>query len=121
MKVSWQPLEKSCIIPITGYIIEYFKVGPQDTVKDIKNVTVTNGTTYTISGLIPCAKYSVQVAAINSKGTGPFSEPVIEILEDGKLNFYNIILMKIIYLHIVATCICRLSVCCVPGHVAYYF
>ena len=93
LKVSWQPpLEKFCTIPITGYKIEYFKDEPQDTVKDIKNVNIASGTTHTISGLIPCAKYSVQVAAMNGNRTGPFSEPVVEILEDGELNFYSLVL-----------------------------
>ena len=89
LKVSWQPsLEKLCTVPITGYMIEYFKDEPQDTVNDIKNVNVASGTTYTISGLIPCAKYSVQVAAMNGNRIGPFSEPVIEILEDSELNLH---------------------------------
>ena len=93
LKVSWQlPLEKLNTIPITGYKIEYFKDDPQDTVKDINNVNVASGTTYTISGLIPCAKFSVQVAAMNGNRNGPFSEPVVEILEDGELNFYSLVL-----------------------------
>ena len=94
LNVSWQPpLEKLCTIPITGYKIEYFKDEPQDTVKDIKNVNIASGTTHTISGLIPCAKYSVQVAAMNGNRIGPFSEPVVEILEDGELNFYSLVLI----------------------------
>ena len=92
LKVSWQPpLETLCTVPITGYMIEYFKDGPEDGIKDVKNVNVASTTTYIISGLIPCAKYSVQVAAMNGNRTGPFSEPVVEILEDSELNLLNLI------------------------------
>ena len=92
LKVSWQPpLETLCTLPITGYMIKYFKDGPEDDTKDIKNVNVTSTTTYTISGLIPCDKYSVQVAAMNSNRIGPFSEPVVEILEDSELNLLKLV------------------------------
>ena len=91
-KVSWQPpLETLCTLPITGYMIKYFKDGLEDGIKDVKNVNVTSTTTYTISGLIPCAKYSVQVAAMNSNRIGPFSEPVVEILEDSELNLHKLV------------------------------
>lgn len=41
----------------------------------IKNVS--DGTTSTtISGLYACAEYSIIVAAVNAKGTGPLSNPV---------------------------------------------
>ena len=76
-------------IPITVYVIEYIKDGSQDMIKYIKNI---NGTTYIISGLIPCTKYSVKVAAIIDGRTGPFSEPVVEISgEDGEFNFHNLV------------------------------
>ena len=92
LNVSWKPpLEKLCTVPITGYMIKYFKGGAQDNIKDVKNVNVASVTTYTISGLIPCAKYSVQVAAMNGNRIGPFSEPVVDILEDGKLNLHNLV------------------------------
>ena len=92
LKVSWQPpLETLCTVPITGYMIEYFKDGLQDNIKDVKNVNVASATTYTISGLIPCAKYSVQVAAMNGNRNGPFSEPVVEILEDSELNLHYLV------------------------------
>ena len=45
--------------------------------------------TFTISGLFACAEYSVTVAAVNAKGTGPFSKPLVASPgEDSKLNFY---------------------------------
>ena len=72
-------------------MIKYFKDGPEDGIKDVKNVNIASATTYTISGLIPCAKYSVQVAAMNSNRIGPFSEPVVEILEDSELNLHKLV------------------------------
>ena len=78
-------------MPITGYMIEYFKHGPQYNTKDVKNVNVASATTYTISGLISCGKYSVQVAAMNDNRNGPFSEPVVAILEDSELNLHYLV------------------------------
>ena len=92
LKVSWQPpMETLCAVPVTGYVIKYFKDEPQDNIQDIKIVNVTSTTTYTILELIPCAKYSVQVAAMNGNRIGPFSEPVVEILEDSELNLYYLV------------------------------
>ena len=92
LKVSWQPpLETLCAVVITGYMIEYFKDGAQDNIEDVKSVNVASTTTYTISGLIPCATYSVQVAAMNGNRIGPFSEPVVEILEDSELNLHYLV------------------------------
>ena len=85
--VSWQPpLEKHCNGPITGYVIQYVRVGIfQSDDKMIMNVS--NNSTLTISGLFACAEYSVKVAAVNSNGTGPFSKPVVAITgEDSELN-----------------------------------
>ena len=76
-------------VPITGYVIQYIKNGTQDIIKDIKNI---NGTTHIISGLVAYTKYSVKVAAMNDDGTGPFSEPVVEISgEDSELYLYFIL------------------------------
>ena len=83
LKVSWQPPMENHNVPITGYVIQYIKDGSQDMIKDIKNIS---GITHTISGLVPCTKYSVKVAALNVDRTGPFSEAVIEISgEDGNI------------------------------------
>ena len=76
LKVSWQPPMESHNVPVTGYVIQYIKDGSHDMIKDIKNIS---GTTCTISGLVPCTKYSVKVAAMNIDRAGPFSEPVVEI------------------------------------------
>ena len=93
LKVSWQPPMESNNVPITGYVIQYIKDGSQDMIKDIKNI---NGTTHTISGLVPYTKYSVKVAAVNDDRTGPFSVPVVEISgEDGNLRTFACIILYI--------------------------
>ena len=71
--VTWQPPQKKiCNRPITGYLIQYARVGSDD--KMIMNVP--KDTKLTIQGLFANAKYSVLVAAVNANGTGPFSKPV---------------------------------------------
>ena len=86
LKVSWQPPLGSHNVPITGYVIQCIKDRSQDTIKDAKNM---DGTTHTISGLVPYTKYSVKVAAMNDDRTGPFSEPMVEISgEDGNSNLH---------------------------------
>ena len=86
-------MEISHNVPITGYVIQCIKDGTQDIIKDIKNIS---GTTHTISGLDACTKYSVKVAAMNVDGTGPFSEPVLEISgKDSELILYFILYKRI--------------------------
>ena len=82
--VSWQPpLKDNCNGEITGYVIQYGRVGSDDNMI----VNVPNETTLPIPGLFACVKYSVTVAAVNAKGTGPFSKPVVQKSgEDGGLN-----------------------------------
>ena len=85
--VSWQPpLEKKYSRPITGYVIQYARVGTAGS--DVKMITnVSNGIKHTIPGLYANVKYSVAVAAVNACGTGPFSKPVIATSgEDSELN-----------------------------------
>ena len=88
LNVSWQPpLEIDLNGPITGYVIQYTRVGSSD----MMSVNVTSGTTQTISGLAAYVNYSVTVAAMTLNGTGPFSNPVVERSgEFGELNWINI-------------------------------
>jgi len=84
LRVSWQQLP---IVhhngPLTGHVIQYTMVGSSD----MMSVTVTSGTTYTISGLVAFVNYSIRVAAMNVDGTGPFSIPVVQVSgQDGELN-----------------------------------
>ena len=78
-----QPQLKHHNGPITGYVIQYIRVGSQIVTRE----TVTNGTTYTISGLLAYVDYSVIVAAVNINGTGRFSSPVVKRSgQDSELN-----------------------------------
>ena len=80
--VSWQPpSQMNSSGPITGYAIQYARVGSDD----LMIMNVPKGTSLTILGLVACAEYSVTMAAVNANGTGPFSKPVTEISgEDSK-------------------------------------
>ena len=89
LNVSWRvPVQRDCNGPITGYVIQYTRVGSSD----MMNMSVTgetNGTTVmTISGLVAYVNYSVIVAAMTVNGTGPFSDPPVvgRSGEDGELN-----------------------------------
>jgi len=60
--------------PINGYVVQYYATcGPDRDVQQNKSV-VTIGSI--IDGLTPNTVYAFQVAAVNTNGTGPFSEPV---------------------------------------------
>ena len=74
LTISWQlPPEKDHNGRITGYVIQYTRVGSNDTM----SVNVTSGTTHTMSELVPNIAYSVEVAAMTVNGTGPFSDAII--------------------------------------------
>ena len=78
LRVSWQPppeIDRNGVI--TGYVIEYTRSGGSSDM-----VTVTSGTTRTISGLVPFVEYSVTVAAMTSSGTGPSSD--LEVQSSGQ-------------------------------------
>ena len=60
--------------PITGYVVRYYATcGPDRDVLQTKSVVTTGSI---IDGLTPNTEYAFQVAAVNTNGTGPFSEPV---------------------------------------------
>jgi len=78
--VSWQPpSEEDHNGVITSYVIQYTRVGTSDTM----SVTVTSGTTHTISGLVAFVEYSVEVAAMTVNGTGPFSNAMVQTSGQG--------------------------------------
>ena len=58
---------------ITGYSVQYGVMESENT----ETVTVSGASTTqtTISGLNSSTTYSIQVAAVNSAGTGEYSEP----------------------------------------------
>ena len=84
LMVSWQPpIQRDYNGPITGYVIQYTRVGSSD----MMSMNVASGTTHTISGLIAYVNYSVIVAAMTVNGTGPFSDPPV-VGRSGELNEY---------------------------------
>ena len=85
LEVSWKrPPNVNRNGPITGYVIQYTRVGSSDMM--IENVN--SGLSRTITGLVAYVNYSVVVAAVNVNGTGPFSNPPVvgRSGEDGELN-----------------------------------
>ena len=85
LRVSWDPpLEINHNGMLTGYVIQYTRVGSSD----VMSVNVNSGTTHTISRLVAYVDYSVIVTAVNVNGTGPFSDPPVvgRSGEDGELN-----------------------------------
>ena len=76
--VSWQlPVKKNSNEAITGYVILYARDGSDDNDNNMI-LNVPNDTTeLSLSGLYACAKYSVTLAAVNTNGTGQFSNPVM--------------------------------------------
>ena len=57
---------------ITGYIVRTMRTGESDTIVEVAG----NVMEATISGLYFATEYAVQVAAVNSAGTGPYSDPL---------------------------------------------
>ena len=85
LNVSWRPpVRRDRNGPITGYVIQYTRVGSSD----MMSVNVTSGTTRIISELVAYVNYSVIVATMTVNGTGPFSDPPVvgRSGEDGELN-----------------------------------
>ena len=67
---------------ITGYSVQYGVAGSQNTQN---NISVSGATKATISNLRSGTNYWIKIAAVNSIGTGPFSEAVSkETLVEGK-------------------------------------
>ena len=76
LNISWEPPpEIDQNGPITDYVIRYSRVGSNVTMDE----TVTSTSIYTITELLPFVNYSVEMAAININGTGPFSVPIVEL------------------------------------------
>ena len=66
--------------PITGYRLRYSNG------TSIANYTSGEGSRHhVLTGLTPFTNYSVQVAAVNDGGTGPYSTPLtVETLQDSE-------------------------------------
>ena len=73
---------------ITGYSVVYGVQGNGSTqTRDVSGGSVTEAT---ISSLMPSTTYSIQVAAVNSAGTGVYSDPpvIIETLPSKYTNVH---------------------------------
>ena len=64
---------------IIGYTVRVLVSGEMERVEDVDVNEVT------ISELTPSTTYSIQVAAVNSEGTGPYSDPIIIDTADSEL------------------------------------
>ena len=66
--------------PISGYRLRYSNG------TSIVNVTGEGNRQHVLTELTPFTSYSVQVAAVNDGGTGPYSDPTltVETLQDGE-------------------------------------
>ena len=65
--------------PITGYRLRYSNG------TSIVNTTGEGSRQYVLTGLTPFTSYSVQVAAVNAGGTGPYSTALtVETLQDSE-------------------------------------
>ena len=70
--------------PITGYRLRYSNG------TSIVNTTEEGSRQHVLTGLTPFTNYSVQVAAVNDGGTGPYSTPLtVETLQDGECIVYT--------------------------------
>ena len=72
--------------PITGYRLHY----SNGTGTTIVNTTGEGSRQHALTGLTPFTNYTVQVAAVNDGGTGPYSTPLtVETLQDGECIVYT--------------------------------
>ena len=67
--------------PITGYKLRY-----SNGTSIVIDITGEGSRQRMLTGLTPFTSYSVQVAAVNAGGTGPYSDPAltVETLQDGE-------------------------------------
>ena len=72
--------------PITGYSVRYGVMGSGST--QTEAVSGTSETETTISNLASSTNYSIQVAAINSAGTGNYSYPRRAQTDGKEYNFH---------------------------------
>lgn len=82
--VSWKEPNCSDVNDerVTGYRVRYGVLS--GTLR--LTPTITSGTTFTISGdsLLLFTDYSIEVAAVNSRGMGAFTQPKIGVITGGE-------------------------------------
>ena len=66
---------------ITGYSVRYGVQGSAVGDRTVEMVSGGDTTQTTISGLTPSTTYSIEVAAVNSAGTGVYSNAVYNLTE----------------------------------------
>ena len=71
---------------ITGYTVRVLESGEMERVEDVGD----DVTQVTISDLTPSTTYSIQVAAVNSEGTGPYNDLITIDTPDSEL-YYRLI------------------------------
>ena len=76
---------------VTGYVIRYTRVGSG------VSQMISGFRTSVIPGLVAFTSYSVEVAAVNVNGTGPFSDPVTGLSGQDSEQLYNFELKIILY------------------------
>ena len=94
--VSWREPNCSDVNDerVTGYQVRY---GELSETQKQTTPTITSGTTFTISidGLLLFTDYSIEVAAVNNRGLGAFTQPKIGVITRGEhfgFTVYNILL-----------------------------
>jgi len=86
LRITWQqPPAIDHNGPLTGYQIRYGRVGTST------STASTSSTSYTLTGLTAYVQYSVQVAAINSDGTGPFSSSLMSLSGQDRMLSYSVL------------------------------
>ena len=75
---------------ITGYKVRVLESGEMERVEDVGG----DVTQVTISDLTPSTTYSIQVAAVNSEGTGPYSDLITINTPDSELYYRLISIMN---------------------------
>ena len=96
LMVSWRPpVIKDRNGPITGYLIQYTRVGLND-----MSMNVTSEIETVLRRLDPYVNYSVIVAAMTVNGTGTFSDPPVvgRSGEDGELTKLITLLVVCVFL-----------------------
>ena len=72
---------------ITGYSVRYGVQGSGST--QTESVSGGGATITTISGLMASTTYSIEVAAVNSAGTGDYSDPITAETPESRLSIHD--------------------------------
>ena len=94
--VQWEAV--NCIHrngDITGYAVRY---GVQGSGTQTVSVSGGEATMTTISGLTASTQYSIEVAAVNSAGTGVYSNVIMQLTQ-GIISYYTCIILNDLHLN----------------------